>query len=96
MAEPSFEEALENLERIVTQLEEGNLSLDETLKKFEEGIKLSRLCEKKLKQAQKKISMLIKDEEEIFREVPFVEPEEPEEVEKPKKNDSGTDSLFDG
>jgi exodeoxyribonuclease VII small subunit len=90
MAEPSFEEALESLERIVEQLEEGNLSLEDTLKKFEEGIRLSRLCEKKLKQAQKKVSMLIKDEEGIFKEVPFVEPEE---TEKPKEN-MGTESLF--
>lgn len=92
MGEPSFEEALENLERIVEQLEEGNLPLDETLKKFEEGIKLSRLCEKKLKQAQKKVSILIKNEEDILKEVPFMEPEEAENT---KKEDSGTESLFD-
>lgn len=91
MAEPSFEEALENLERIVAQLEEGNLSLEETLKKFEEGIKLSRLCEKKLKQAQKKVSMLIKDEEGLLKEIPFTEPEETKE---PEKESLGSDSLF--
>ena len=90
MAELSFEEALENLERIVEQLEEGNLSLEDTLKKFEEGIKLSRFCEKRLKQAQKKVSMLMKDEEGIFKEVPFVEPEEPE---KPRAS-ADTESLF--
>jgi exodeoxyribonuclease VII small subunit len=91
MAEPSFEEALENLERIVEQLEEGNLSLEETLKKFEEGIKLSRLCEKKLKQEQKKVSMLVKDEEGLLKEIPFTEPEE---IKEPEKEAPGSDSLF--
>ena len=92
MAEPTFEEALENLERIVEQLEEGNLSLEDTLKKFEEGIKLSRLCEKKLKQAQKKVSMLIKTEEEIFKEVPFIEPGDAQKKEQEK---GATETLFD-
>jgi exodeoxyribonuclease VII small subunit len=92
MAEPSFEEALENLERIVQQLEEGNLSLEETLKKFEDGIKLSRLCEKKLKQAQKKVSMLMKNEEGLPKEVPFAEPEETKEI---GPENAGSESLFD-
>ncbi len=91
MAEPSFEEALENLEKIVEKLEAGNLSLEETLKNFEEGIRLSRLCEKKLKQAQKKVSVLIRGEEGELKEVPFAEPAEPEKPEKEKKE---TESLF--
>ena len=92
MAEPSFEEGLDNLEKIVEQLEEGNLSLEETLKKFEEGIKLSRLCSKKLKQAQKKVSMLTRDEGGDMKEVPFVEAEGPEREE---EKGADTESLFD-
>lgn len=92
MGEPSFEEALQNLEKIVEALEEGNLPLEETLKRFEEGIKLARLCEKKLKQAQKKVSMLTRDEGGDLKEVPFAEPEDPE---KPEKEVPDTESLFD-
>jgi exodeoxyribonuclease VII small subunit len=92
VGEPSFEEALQNLERIVEELEEGNLPLEETLKRFEEGIKLARLCEKKLKQAQKKVSMLTRDEQGDLKEVPFAEPQEPEKTE---KEGADTESLFD-
>lgn len=91
MAEPSFEEALESLEKIVEKLEAGNLSLEETLKNFEEGIRLSRLCEKKLKQAQKRVSVLVRGEEGDLKEVPFAEPAEPE---KPDKEKTETESLF--
>jgi exodeoxyribonuclease VII small subunit len=90
--EPSFEEALDKLEQIVEELEEGNLSLEETLKKFEEGIKLSRLCEKKLKGAQKKVSMLTRDEDGNIKETPFAGETEPEATE---KEDSDQESLFD-
>lgn len=89
MAEPSFEEALDSLEKIMEELEEGNLPLEETLKKFEEGIKLSRLCEKKLKKAQKKVAMLTRDEEGELKEVPFDDQEEAEQEE------SDTETLFD-
>ncbi len=92
MGEPSFEEALQNLEKIVEELEEGNLPLEETLKRFEEGIKLARLCEKKLKQAQKKVSMLTRDEQGDLKEVPFAEPQESEKAE---KEGPDTESLFD-
>ncbi len=57
-----FEVALERLEKIVEQLEEGELPLDESLALFEEGIKLTRICGKRLDEAEKKIQMLIKDE----------------------------------
>jgi exodeoxyribonuclease VII small subunit len=91
VAEPSFEEALDNLEKIVEKLEEGNLSLEETLKNFEEGVRLSRLCEKKLKQAQKKVSILVRGEEGELKEVPFAEPAESEKSDKERTE---TDSLF--
>ena len=48
MAEVKFEEALKKLEKIVEDLERGDLSLDEALKKYQEGIELSRLCSQRL------------------------------------------------
>lgn len=59
--EPSFEKDLEQLEAIVTALEEGGLSLDDALKRFEEGIKLARTCDKALKEAEKRIEILTKN-----------------------------------
>ena len=53
-----FEKALEQLEKIVEDLESGNLSLDDALKKYEEGVKLARLCTQKLQQAENKIEIL--------------------------------------
>jgi len=58
VAEPKFEKDLEKLEKIVESLEEGGLSLDVSLKKFEEGIKLAQRCEKALSSAEKKIEKL--------------------------------------
>ena len=94
MKEPSFEEALDKLEKIVEELEEGNLPLEETLKKFEEGIRLSRLCEKKLKGAQKKVSMLTREEDGSLKEVPFAG-ETDVEKEENETEAAGTESLFD-
>jgi exodeoxyribonuclease VII small subunit len=56
----SFEDSLKRLEQIVQKLEEGELSLDESLKLFEEGIEISRACTKKLSEAEKKVEKLIK------------------------------------
>ena len=56
-----FEEAMERLEKITQELEEGNLSLDGALERFEEGMKLIGFCEKKLEEAEKKIQVLIKE-----------------------------------
>jgi exodeoxyribonuclease VII small subunit len=58
----SFEKALKQLEEIVHKLESGDLGLEDSLQLFEEGIKLSRFCSKKLELAEKKIEMLTKDE----------------------------------
>jgi exodeoxyribonuclease VII small subunit len=58
---PSFEGALKQLEEIVGRLEKGELSLEESLKLYEEGILLSRLCHGKLEEAEGKIEMLLKD-----------------------------------
>ena len=56
----SFEEAINRLERVVVELKEGELSLEEALKKFEEGMELSRFCTQKLTQAEEKVKKLIK------------------------------------
>ena len=58
---PSFEVALKQLEEIVQRLEKGELALEESLKLYEEGIHLSRLCHGKLEEAEGKIEMLLKD-----------------------------------
>jgi len=61
VAEQKFEEAFRKLESIVKKLEDGNLSLEESLKAFEEGVRLSRFCSKKLDEAEKKVEILLKD-----------------------------------
>lgn len=66
-----FEEALKRLEEIVAQLEEGELALDDSLKIFEEGIRLSRLCSCKLEEAEKKIEILIKNKDGQLSKKPF-------------------------
>lgn len=71
----SFEASLEKLEQIVKQLEDGELSLDDSLKLFEEGIKLSRECKERLDQAERRIEMLTKDESggAVLKEMEFKE-----------------------
>lgn len=73
MAEMKFEEALKKLEKIVEDLEDGNLSLDDALDKYEEGIKLSKLCSKKLELAKKKVEILLKSEDGTVDLKPFDE-----------------------
>jgi exodeoxyribonuclease VII small subunit len=63
MAEKKFEEALNKLEEIVRKLEGGDLSLEESLKAFEEGIRLSGLCGRKLDEAQRRVEILLKEEQ---------------------------------
>jgi exodeoxyribonuclease VII small subunit len=58
---PSFETALKQLEEIVQKLEKGELALEESLKLYEDGIRLSRLCHAKLEQAEGRIEQLLKD-----------------------------------
>ncbi|MBI4357774.1 MAG: exodeoxyribonuclease VII small subunit [Candidatus Omnitrophica bacterium] len=57
-SELKFEKALERLEKIVEDLENGNMPLEDALKKYEEGVKLSRLCTQKISQAESKIETL--------------------------------------
>ena len=60
MKDIPFEKALEKLEKIVDELEEGDMSLDTSLKKYEEGVKLAGLCHEKLDKAKQKIEQLSK------------------------------------
>lgn len=63
-----FEEALEELEELVTSMEDGELSLEESLQAFEKGIKLTRECQTALKNAEQKVQVLLNtngDTEEI-------------------------------
>jgi len=73
--ELKFEEALARLEEVVHRLEEGDLSLDEALNLHEEGVALSKICSKKLDEAQRRIEILTKDKEGQFITKPF-SPEE--------------------
>ncbi|MCI8547083.1 MAG: exodeoxyribonuclease VII small subunit [Clostridia bacterium] len=63
-----FEEMLEDLENIVSSLEKDNLKLDESISKFEEGMKLTKLCNTKLEEAEKKITILLNENGEIKEE----------------------------
>jgi len=59
----SFEESLSELERTVADLEQGDISLDDALKQFERGINLVRNSQAKLEQAQQKVAILLKQDE---------------------------------
>lgn len=67
----NFEDALKKLESIVYEMEKGDLKLEESLKKFEEGIRLSSFCLKELEKAEGKIKLLLEDEQNIFKLVDF-------------------------
>lgn len=70
MQELNFENALEKLEIIVEELEKGNLTLDDALAQYEEGVRLSRFCANKLKEVEGRIEMIVKEGQEI-KTVPF-------------------------
>jgi exodeoxyribonuclease VII small subunit len=57
---PKFEESLQRLEKIVTELEKGDVSLDRALELFDEGMKLSSSCRKELEEAEGKVEILLK------------------------------------
>lgn len=68
MKEENFETKMEELEKIVTELENGDLNLDESVKKFEKGMKISKECSKILENAEKRITILLNDEGNIEEE----------------------------
>ncbi len=68
---PLFEDSIRKLESIVEQMEKGDLSLEDSLKLFEEGIALSATCKQELDSAEGKVQMLIKQRDGSLKEVPF-------------------------
>lgn len=67
-SEENFEETIKNLESIATELEKGDLNLDESVLKFEQGMKLSKKCSEILENAEKRISILIKKDDNVEEE----------------------------
>ncbi len=67
----TFEEAMEQLENIVKELESGRLPLEKAIKKFEQGMKYSEVCHDILDETEKKISVILKDNNGNIREEPF-------------------------
>lgn len=78
MPEKKYEDALKELESIVQRLEQADIPLEDSLKLFEKGVKLSRFCAKKLDEAEKKVEILMKDKEGILKPQPFDVKEEEE------------------
>ncbi len=68
MEKSNFETNMESLEKIVTELEKGDLNLDESISKFEDGIKISKECNKMLEDAEKKITILLQEDGNIKEE----------------------------
>jgi exodeoxyribonuclease VII small subunit len=71
VAKKTFESAIEQLDKIVEELETGDISLEQAIKKFEEGIKLSQLCSRRLDETEEKMSMLIKTAEGQLSTIPY-------------------------
>ncbi len=70
MAKKTFEDSLARLEEITRQLEDGEISLDQSLKIFDEGVKLARFCQEKLESAQQKVDLLLK-KDGVLTPAPF-------------------------
>lgn len=66
-----FEEAMAALEKIVESMQDGKMPLDESIKKFEEGVGLIHICQSRLENAEGKIKMLVKDSDGKVDELPF-------------------------
>ena len=71
MAEKKFEDAMKRLEDIVADLEGGEMPLEESLKSFEEGMKLLTFCSNKLDEVEKRVSLLIKESDGRYAKRPF-------------------------
>lgn len=76
MAVEKFEISLKKLEEAVTRLESGELSLDDSLKVFEEGVKHAAVCSRKLNEAEKKVELLLKQRDGSFVREDFSAEEE--------------------
>ena len=77
MAKKTFEMAMKQLEQIVQDLESGDMPLEKAIKKFEEGIKVSKYCSEKLDESEKRITLLMRDSDgKNASEIPFVTEDE--------------------
>jgi len=77
MPKKTFEDAMSQLEKIVQALESGDLPLEKALKKFEEGVRLSKFCFDKLEETEKKITVLTEDQSGNVTETPFAGDDRP-------------------
>ena len=91
MMEKPFETSLNELEKIVNQLENGDLPLEKSLSLFEDGVKLSRECRERLIQAERRIEVLLKDSDGnlSLKEI------EPESLRAERKTQTGKRIVFD-
>jgi len=71
MAEKNFEKSMEELEKVVAELEKGDLTLDQMLSSFEKGVALSKECASCLDEAEKKVNILVKNENGEMEKEPF-------------------------
>jgi len=86
-----FEKAFQQLEKIVQRLESEELPIDESLQLFEEGIRLSRFCNQKLEEVEKKIELILAD----AKGQPRIEPFEPEDDEAAPEPGHASDEELD-
>ena len=73
LKEIEFEAALKKLEAIVESLENGELSLEDALKQYEEGVRMADVCSKRLTEAEKRVEVLMKISPGKFKTIPFEE-----------------------
>ncbi len=76
MTKKNFESSLKELEQIVEQLEAGDLPLDRSLELFEQGVNLSRACQKRLDEAERRVELLLKNNDGTFSKIALEEEEE--------------------
>jgi len=79
MANLTFEKAMKKLEQIVRELESGDQPLEKAIKKFEEGVQLSKFCSEKLDETEQRVTLLLKDQTCNVFEKPFISEIEPED-----------------
>lgn len=72
MSNQTFEKAMNKLEKIVQELESTDLPLEKAIKKFEEGVQLSKFCSEKLDETEKRITILLKDQNDRVFDKPFI------------------------
>ncbi len=88
-----FEKALEDLEKIVEAMESGELTLDQALKKYEEGVALVRACQSKLVETEKKIEVLTKTLDGSLKKEAFDPEDGPRDTAKGKKRKISTEGI---